>query len=301
MNKILILLGVLVLGFAGYLIVVPPSFQPSPQSDAAEIESRRHLGAEFVTLDSSPIAASGHTPRRVLHEPTGIVLIGLEPGSYLRGSPRAEEFHQQNEAQFEVAVEKSFYLAETELTVAQWKKIMGEKTPLDQSADDLPLSGLSWHQAQDLLETMNERFGGGWRLPNEIEWEYACRAGTTTPFSFGESIHSDQANFNGEKPYPRGAAKGIRHEGPIAVKSYPPNPWGFYDMHGNLWEWCSDLYVGHPEYGDVANDEPGASRVIRGGGFAAQGKRVRSAYRDGYPPYSPGEKYGVRLVLSLED
>ncbi len=304
MNKILILVGCLIVGAAGYLYFRPLPLVSTPPSDAAEIGVRNELGPDFVLEGevTSPGAAQSPlgAPRRVRHQPTGIVFIRVEPGIFLRGSPDSEEFHQQNEAQFEASVEAPFYLAETELTVGEWKSVMGAETPLEQSSDDLPLAGLSWHQAQDLLIALNERFGGGWRLPTEVEWEHACRAGTTTPFSFGEAITSDLANFNGERPYPKSQAeKGLNREGPIAVKSFLPNAWGFYDMHGNLWEWCSDLYVGHPEYGDVAKDEPGASRVIRGGGFAAHGKRSRSAYRDGYPPYSSGEKYGVRLALSV--
>jgi len=238
---------------------------------------------------------SGH-PRRIEHIATGIVLVHIPAGRFLRGSPPDERFHQRNEALLEATVERPLYMTETELTVAQWRRVMGE-TPLPQEREDLPVSGVSWYRSQELVSALQERHGVGWRLPTEVEWEYACRAGTTTPFSFGERIDDSLANFDARHPYPPGS-KGEFRGGPVPVKSFPPNPWGLYEMHGNLWEWCEDLYVPYLDEGAVAVDEPGAPRVIRGGGFTAMGKRCRSAYRDGYPPGSPGEKYGVRLVYS---
>ena len=175
---------------------------------------------------------------------------------------------------------------------------MGEG-PSDDDHDraDYPMTGITWHRARELVNLLNERGESGWRLPTEEEWEYACRAGTTTAFSFGKNISTDQANYVGKYPYD-GGSKGESRGVPVPVRSLPPNPFGLYEMHGNLWEWCEDLYVPYLDEGAVAVDEPGAPRVIRGGGFTAMGKRCRSAYRDGYPPGSPGEKYGVRLVYS---
>ena len=289
--------GVIILIGAAALLVGDRETDPGPPSDASTVTPLAAFDETFTPVGDA--IGEGGLPKRVRHEPTGIVLIQVGPGAYLRGSPETEQFHQKNEERHEVFVRTPFYLAETELTVGQWRRVMGE-TPLEQEGDDLPVSGVSWHRAQDLLDALNAMSGGGWRLPTEVEWEFACRAGTTTPFSFGERIDHTLANMHGEHPYPDGP-RGEFRGGPIAVKSFAPNPWGFYDMHGNLWEWCSDLYVAHPELGETAKDVPGASRVIRGGGFAAHGKRSRAGYRDGYPPSSPGEKYGVRLALSVGD
>ena len=238
-------------------------------------------------------------PRVIRHRKSGMRLILVEPGSYQRGSPDSEPDRQRNEFLHDVSVDRPFYLAETELTCSEWRAITGEEPPTDQGEPSasarFPVMGVSWNRARQLAEECNAETGSGWRLPTEVEWEYACRAGTTTAFSFGERIDQSLACMNGARPYPDGP-KGESRDGPVEVASYDPNPWGFYDLHGNLWEWCVDLYDPHPERGEARVEKEGASRVIRGGGFPAAGKRCRSAYRDGYPPSSPGEKYGVRLV-----
>ena len=163
---------------------------------------------------------------------------------------------------------------------------------------ELPISGVSWHKAKEFVRRMNAQGSSGWRLPTEAEWEYACRAGTTTAFSFGDNITPEQVNYNGLRPY-AGAEAGLRRDWPVSVRSLPRNPWGLYEMHGNVFEWCEDLYVIHPERGIAAKDVPGASRVLRGGAWNSKGKQVRSAYRDGYPPESSGTKYGFRIVRSI--
>ena len=274
-----------------------PTTKPKPEEPDPPFEGA--LGAEFESVgdDRGPY----DLPRKVRHRATGLVLILVPQGRYTMGTPDSEHGRDSDEVQRPGRVRRPFYLAETEVTVEQWKQLMGEDdlSPEEKQNAQLPKSGVSWKRASEFLAKMNEKYEEGWRLPTEMEWEFACRAGTTTPFSTGEDIGTDQANYDGRRPY-RGRKKGLHREGPVAVRSFPPNPWGFYDMHGNLWEWCSDLYVSHPEEGKVARDEPGEPRVMRGGAFTSRGKQLRSGYRDGYPPAnSTGQKYGFRIAKTI--
>ncbi len=139
----------------------------------------------------------------------------------------------------------------------------------------------------------------GLRLPTEAEWEYACRAGTPTPFSFGEDIDPEQANYNGHYPY-RGNKKGLYREQTVEMGSLPANPWGLYEMHGNVWEWCQDWYGPYPggPVTDPTGPHWGEWRVLRGGCWFNFGRYLRSACRRGL---DPGHRYhyiGFRLALA---
>ena len=254
--------------------------------------------------DSSPggetVAGSGAfsiVPERALHRRSGIMLVRVPPGSFVMGASKDEAGRDGDEHQREVEVTEPFYLGETEVTVGQWRRVMGRPTPVKQQDEAMPLKGVTWYVAKEFVEQLNAQGGGGWRLPTEVEWEYACRAGTTTPFSFGEALDPSLAHYDGRRPYKDGERTKTSDD-VVPVRSLPANPWGFFAMHGNVWEWCEDLYLPN-----VARDLPppnarGASRSIRGGGFSSRGDQLRSAYRDGYPPLSTGEKYGFRVAWS---
>ena len=139
------------------------------------------------------------------------------------------------------------------------------------------------------------------RLPTEAEWEYACRAGTPGPFSFGDDITPEQANYDGDSPYRRGP-KGLNRQETVEVASLPPNPWGLYEMHGNVWEWCQDWFAGYPD-GLVTNPmgpASGVGRVLRGGGWFFVARDLRSAYRDHNDPGNRNLDCGFRLALGPE-
>ncbi|MCH8149373.1 MAG: formylglycine-generating enzyme family protein [Planctomycetes bacterium] len=268
------------------------------QTNAVSFAAVPRLGDEFEAIGSE--TGEFGLPRRVRHTPTGIVLVLIPSGGFTMGSPESELKRDGDEVQRSAAIESPFYLGETEVTAAQWRQIMGT-VPRDAVPSDnreLPISGVTWHKAKEFVRRMNALGSPGWRLPSEAEWEYACRAGTTTAFSFGHNITPQQVNYDGLRPY-AGAEAGLRRDWPVSVRSLPRNPWGLYEMHGNVFEWCEDLYVVHPERGIAAKDVPGASRVLRGGAWNSKGKQVRSAYRDGYPPESSGTKYGFRIAKSI--
>ena len=145
------------------------------------------------------------------------------------------------------------------------------------------------------------RDADGYRLPTEAEWEFACRAGTTTPFSTGENVTVDQANYYGTYPYD-GYPSGQYRSRTVPVGSFAPNRWGLYDMHGNVWEWCWDWYG---PYADGAAADPtgaasGTYRVNRGGGWNDFGRHLRSAYRAAYPPANKTFNLGFRLARNAQ-
>ncbi len=257
-----------------------------------------HLRGEFESIGTE--VGVRELPKRVRHLPTGMVLVLVPPGRFDMGTPESEPERDGDEAQHPVAIDSPFYLAETEVTVGLWSQIMGEPPGENEDNAELPKSGVSWHRAREFVHRMNARGERGWRLPTEAEWEYACRAGTSSAFSFGDNITTDQANYHGRYPY-AGAERGLSRKGPLPVRSFPPNPWGLYDMHGNVWEWCKDLYdFDHGSNpGGPRTSDPGAPRTIRGGSWTSHGHKLRSGHRDGYSPNSSGEKYGFRIAKSL--
>ncbi|WP_295393649.1 formylglycine-generating enzyme family protein [uncultured Thiodictyon sp.] len=220
------------------------------------------------------------------------------PGRFLMGSPADEHERRDNERQHEVILTRGFWLAETACTQALWQALMGEN-PSQFKGERRPVESVSWDGVQRFIERLNGAVPGlAARLPTEAQWEYACRAGTTTPFSFGEDIDPGQANYDGNYPY-RGDQKGLYREQTVDVASLPPNPWGFYEMHGNVWEWCQDWYGEYPAdpLTDPRGPATGVSRVLRGGGWFRDGRSLRCATRGHFDPGSRRQNSGFRLVL----
>ncbi|HMZ80886.1 MAG TPA: formylglycine-generating enzyme family protein, partial [Acidobacteriota bacterium] len=161
----------------------------------------------------------------------------------------------------------------------------------------------SWNDCQEFLKKLNAKHDGyTYRLPSEAEWEYACRAGTTTPFSFGETITTDQVNYDGNYPYGN-APKGEYHQKTTPVGSFPANAWGLYDMHGNVWEWCQDRW--HPNYNGAPTDgsvwkikSDNQRCVARGGSWYLSARVCRSANRCRDLPEYLSRSYGFRVVAA---
>jgi formylglycine-generating enzyme required for sulfatase activity len=258
-------------------------------------------GAGFEALDDAVDDAG--RPRRVEHLATGIVLRLVDAGSCPMGTPASEAKRDGDEVQHVATLDAPYYLGETEVTAGQWLASMGEAAGgSDESEPDadpqLPAGGISWYMAAAFVDTLNENHGGGWSLPTEAQWEYACRAGTTTPFSFGETITPELVNYHGRYPY-GDTERGLERKGPLPVRSLPANPWGFHEMHGNLWEWCEDEYHWDPTSIPPWKSDEGASRSMRGGAWTSAAKECRSGFREGYAPSSDGSKYGLRVVRAV--
>ncbi|MCB1984031.1 MAG: formylglycine-generating enzyme family protein [Burkholderiales bacterium] len=223
----------------------------------------------------------------------------IAPGTFLMGSPESEPERLNRETQHEVTLTQGCWLADTACTQALWSAVMNDNPAHFKEDMDNPVETVSWDDAQKLIDRLNHDYPDlSARLPTEAQWEYACRAGTTTPFSFGKQITPDQVNYDGNYPY-AGGKKGQCRNKTVPVKSLPPNPWGLYEMHGNVWEWCADWYGAYPEPAviDPAGPENGDGRVLRGGSWYLYGRGVRSAYRDGNAPVDRDDDIGFRLAL----
>ena len=223
----------------------------------------------------------------------------IEPGTFLMGSPETELERDNDETQHVVTLTQGYWLADSACTQALWLAVMGENPSHFTENPNNPVEQVSWKDVQGFIEKLNGFVQGlNARLPTEAEWEYACRAGTTTPFAFGDTITPEQVNYDGNYPYADGA-KGLYREQTVPVKSLPPNPWGLYEMHGNVWEWCEDWfgdYAAEPQT-DPHGPETGAYRVLRGGSWYNFGRYVRSANRGRYEPDYGSFNFGFRLAL----
>lgn len=204
-----------------------------------------------------------------------------------------------------VYLSKNYWLGKQEVTESQWQNIMGtseyhtdKPSPFHGLNPNYPIVSVSYFDVEKFIDKLNAiSHGYHYRLPTEAEWEYACRAGTTTPYSYGLTLTDSLAKFNAELPSGYSSLENISGH-PEPVGSYPPNPWGLYDMHGNVWEWVSDWYAPYP-HDDVTNPigpKAGKEKVIRGGSWYFGAQYARSAFRKTHEPGLWGFSIGFRLV-----
>jgi formylglycine-generating enzyme required for sulfatase activity len=231
--------------------------------------------------------------------------VWIPPGSFRMGSPATERDRGDDEGpQHEVTIRSGFWLGRCEMTQATYRAVMGQN-PSMFKGDWLPVENVSWNDARAFIGKLNAPVRGTpYRLPTEAEWEYACRAGTTTAFNTGNCINSDQANYDGEQPY-AGCYNGRDRGAPVNTGSFIGNVWGLYDMHGNVCEWCADRYDARYYEVSPAVDPVGPSggdpgRVHRGGGWSGDGDSCRSARRNGNNPDKRSGHIGFRLVRSVQ-
>jgi len=233
----------------------------------------------------------------------------IPPGEFMMGSPPDEPERSNSEGpQHRVRFEQGFWLAETACTQALWQAlwqaVMGEN-PSRFKGEENPVENVSWGDAKRFIEKINGLHPSlELRLPSEAEWEYACRAGTTTPFWFGSELTTDKANYNGNYPYANGP-KGEYREKTVPARHFQPNPWGLYQMHGNVWEWCEDAwndsYEGAPEDGQpwlTGGEQTRA--VLRGGSWIDIGRALRSAFRSFDHRGYRNDDIGFRLARGPE-
>ncbi|QQZ30821.1 formylglycine-generating enzyme family protein [Thiothrix subterranea] len=231
----------------------------------------------------------------------------IESGTFLMGSSESEAERYDDEVQHQVTLTQGFWLADSTITQYQWKSVMGDNPSNFRDNLKNPVEKVSWNDIQYYLQKLNAFISGVQaKLPTEAQWEYACRAGTTTPFSFGDNITPEQVNYDGNHPYANGK-KGLYREEIVPVKSLSANPWGLYEMHGNVWEWCHDVWqeklpalpVTDPD--GVAGDvkQAGLGYAVRGGSWRDDGGSVRSAFRLRRDPTYRNNDLGFRLALSM--
>ncbi|MHC6203411.1 SUMF1/EgtB/PvdO family nonheme iron enzyme [Breznakiellaceae bacterium SP9] len=241
-------------------------------------------------------------------------MVRIQAGTFTMGSPSSEPSRDSDEVQHSVTISKAFFMGKYEVTQREWVAVMGTN-PSNFKGDNLPVEQVSWFDVIDYCNKRSVKEGlapaytrngdtvtwnrnaNGYRLPTEAEWEYACRAGTTTPFSTGSNVTTSQANYDGNYPY-NGNSKGTYREKTTPVGSFAPNSWGLYDMHGNVLEWCWDWYGAYSSGSQT--DPMGAAsesgRVWRGGGWDDSAQNLRSAFRVYYSPTFRGYYLGFRVV-----
>lgn len=261
-------------------------------------------------------------PEMEIEAPEGFVL--LSGGTFTMGSPDTEAWRSEDETQHEVTV-SDFYISPYELTQQEYQAVVGTN-PSNFTGEDLPVENVSWLDAVTYCNTRSEQEGltpaytiegtsvswdrsaNGYRLPTEAEWEYACRAGTTTPFNTEASISAEEANYWGDYPYMiednyfnqsnLETQPGVYRQTTVEVNSFSPNAWGLYNMHGNVGEWVWDYYGAYSTEAqtDPTGVETGTRRVYRGGGWNDFAKNLRSAYRAAMPQENSNYNLGFRLV-----
>jgi formylglycine-generating enzyme required for sulfatase activity len=233
------------------------------QNDRDLFASATAALAELVKIDADyqpPATAAAKPPVADL-----IPMVQIPAGRFLMGSPEDEPDRFDEEGpQHEVTL-GAFFMAQTPITQAQWREVAGWKKverdlnpdPSRFKGDNRPVEQVNWLDAQEFCRRLSQRTGRNYTLPSEAQWEYACRAGTTTPFHFGPTISTEVANYDGNYTYGQGL-KGIYRQQTTDVASFPANDWGLHDMHGNVWEWCldewHDSYEGAPVDGSAWGD-----------------------------------------------
>ena len=225
----------------------------------------------------------------------------IEPGTFLMGSPDGEEERWRDEGpQHPVTLTRGYWLADTACTQALWQAVTGDNPSWFKDDKQNPVEQVSWNQVQEFLralETLLPGIEAG--LPTEAQWEYACRAGTTAAFSFGDQITPAQVNYDGNILY-AGGVKGEYRGRTLPVKSLPANAWGLYEMHGNVDEWCAD---GLRTYDTTPQQDPlgpldSSVHARRGGSWNDLAKDVRSAIRIAYNPDYCYDGLGFRLCFN---
>jgi len=243
-------------------------------------------------------------PPKEITNSVGMKLVLIPKGTFMMGSPESEQGRNENENQHEVTISKDYYLGVYEVTQAQYEKVMGKNPSYFQGAKvgnentDLPVDNVSWDDTVEFCKRLSDlpeekKAGRLYRLPTEAEWEYACRAGSKTAYSF-----DDEEGLLPEYGWFKRNSSDRTH----TVGLLEPNAWGLYDMHGNVWEWCIDRY-GDNSKGAVSDPDPsgpkeGSFRVFRGGGWRFGAAICRSALRSGDDPSGRGDALGFRVALS---
>lgn len=234
----------------------------------------------------------------------GVVLemVYIPGGTLMMGSPETEEDRRDNESPQHQVTVPAFFAGKYPITQAQWQAVMGkENNPSSFKGEKRPVENVSWNLAVKFCGKLSQKTGKQYRLLSEAEWEYACRASTTTEFHFGETITANLVNYHGNSPYAN-APKGLYRRERTDVGSFPPNAFGLYDMHGNVWDWCSDRwhrnYNGAPTDGSSWASGTDYCRVQRGGSWLNNAVDCRSAHRHWDFAGSCDSSIGFRVAIA---
>ena len=287
---------------------------PTINIGSQTIEKSGFFGKKIETITTLNITYQRSQADSFSEDLDGVTLemVAIAGGTFMMGSPNHELERSSDESQHTVTV-PTFFMGQTPVTQAQWRsvselpKVRMELQP-DPSGfkgnDNYPVEQVSWDESVEFCLRLSNKTGREYRLPSEAEWEYACRAGTTTPFHFGETIDAGLANYDGTAPVYGKGVNGPYRETTTPVREFPPSSWGLYDMHGNVWEWCQDDYESDynaiPTDGSayINNKSENAFKVLRGGSWINAPEGCRSAYRLNSTRARRSLNLGFRVVCS---
>jgi formylglycine-generating enzyme required for sulfatase activity len=302
---------------------VPALVPSSPVAPTAKDASRLQLFATSTCLlrqkagrwsvERLPLQVECY--REELGEGVELTMVKIPAGSFLMGSPKREAERAENEGPQHQVTLGAYFMAQTPITQAQWRAVAGwqklerdlEPDPAQFKGASRPVEQVSWFDALEFCCRLSQRTGHSYGLPSEAQWEYACRAGSSTPFHFGATLSPDLANYNGNHVYGTGT-KGTYRKQTTEVASFPGNGWGLHDLHGNVWEWCEDHW--HDSYNFAPGDDqpwliPAAAdderRLLRGGSWDLHPAYCRSAYRDNLLPVIRLNGFGFRVCCLPQD
>jgi len=262
----------------------------------------------MIMAAPGPPAAAGNNaslPQEFTND-LGMQFVLIPAGGFVMGSPPQEPFRDGGggEKQHRVFISQPFYMQTTEVTLKQWWALMGKQLfGRRKGPDNLPVTAVSWYDANEFIAELNARGKHTYRLPTEAQWEYACRAGTDTAYSWGREIDCSRAMYannpgKAEACVADHQSQGLEIGRPAPVKTYAANPWGLYDMHGNVWEWCLDIYDDYPTQPVTDPEGPasGTNRVRRSGSWFKYGFQCRCANRAYAHPAARMETTGFRII-----
>lgn len=259
------------------------------------------LSVAFVVLSAAPATSGLHAADLDLGDGVRLKLASIPAGKFMMGSPKgsvgaafdeSDRHRKDNVFQHEVTFTRSFLIGVTEVTQEQYIRVTGRNPGVFQGAN-LPVDNVSWNDAVKFCELLSVKTGKVVRLPTEAEWEYACRAGTTTRYYFGDDL--DHARLAEHAWF---ETNSDRRTHPVGKKE--PNSWGLHDMGGNVWEWCADRYKGPYEDKTVSDPRGAASgemRVLRGGCWESGPLSARGTNRGGIVPTRATSRFGFRVVV----
>jgi formylglycine-generating enzyme required for sulfatase activity len=308
-------------------MTIPPEREVAPSSpDAPAASDCSRLLQRFATntcllrqeggrwsMEPRPLQVEGY--REDLGEGVALTMVRIPAGSFLMGSPEGESERFDDEGpQHEVTL-GAFFMAQTTITQAQWRTVAAwqqlerdlKPDPAKFKGANRPVERVNWNDAQEFCRRLSQRTGQRYGLPSEAQWEYACRAGSSTPFYCGATLTPELANYNGNFIYANGP-KGPYREQTCEVASFPANGWGLHDMHGNVWEWCQDHW--HDSYNLAPGDDQpwlapvaaaDAQKLLRGGSWIGDPGDCRSAYRSHDEAVSVAKDVGFRVVCLPQD
>lgn len=299
------------------LVSSPPQAQPpAPPSPPAAAPRLQTVQFEVVTVNAQG-EMDQHRPQtaeyfeELLGKDIRLAMMAIPGGRFMMGSPKHELHRDVSEGPYHAVEIAPFFLGKFVVTQLQWRTVAAlPKVSQDLHYDPSkfkgashPVEQVSWRDALEFCARLSRKTGREYRLPSEAEWEYACRAGTATSFSYGPTLTSQQANYQGQFTYGNGP-KGIYRESTTPVGRFPPNPFGLYDMHGNVYEWCADCwhrsYEGAPADGrSWVTSKGNDPRVLRGGSWYNKPRYCRAANRNRYIPNNRVNDIGFRVAMTL--